>query len=186
MHTLLDVNEKARIPTKSVPNCVKKLVNLHQVWRALQKNAKKPQERFERRREEFILLLHNLFDITHADALRLINIEEDKIFLQRQREPGRPSQLAGVDRKHAEKEERARQRAVQEENRRVKYLSTASTSTACVFTQAHVQTDSSSSSDEDVANSQEQLSVTQSKIIAKRGRKDIVTPKLEAALYRCQ
>ena len=31
--------EKGRIPIKSLPNCVKKLVNLYQVWRYLQKNS---------------------------------------------------------------------------------------------------------------------------------------------------
>ena len=38
--------EKARIPTKSLPNCVKKL-DLHQVWRGLQKNANKTQDVFK-------------------------------------------------------------------------------------------------------------------------------------------
>lgn len=33
--------EKARIPTRALPNCVKKLVDLYQVWRDLQKNCKK-------------------------------------------------------------------------------------------------------------------------------------------------
>lgn len=30
--------EKARIPTRATPNCVKKLVNLYNAWRMLQKN----------------------------------------------------------------------------------------------------------------------------------------------------
>ena len=36
--------EKARIPTKSSPNCVKKLLDLHHVWRELQKNSTKSQD----------------------------------------------------------------------------------------------------------------------------------------------
>lgn len=39
--------EKARIPTKSLPNCVKKFVNFYQVWRDLQKNAHKTQDAFK-------------------------------------------------------------------------------------------------------------------------------------------
>ena len=35
--------EKARIPTKSSPNCVKKLVDLHHVWRELQKIVLNPK-----------------------------------------------------------------------------------------------------------------------------------------------
>ena len=33
--------EKAKIPTKSSPNCAKKFVDLHHVWRELQKNCMK-------------------------------------------------------------------------------------------------------------------------------------------------
>lgn len=33
--------EKARIPTKTIPNCVKKLVDLYHVWRELQKTVRK-------------------------------------------------------------------------------------------------------------------------------------------------
>ena len=51
----------------------------------------------------------NLFDIAHGDALKKMKIEEDKMFLHRQREPGRLGCLAGVDKKIAEKEERSRQ-----------------------------------------------------------------------------
>lgn len=114
--------EKARIPTKSLPNCVKKLVKLYQVWRELQKNATKTQEVFEQRRQEFLAELNNLFDIAHADALQLIKINEDKIFLQRQREPGRPGHLAGVDKKLTDREEKTRLRNIDEENRRAKYF----------------------------------------------------------------
>lgn len=48
---------------------------------------------------------------------------EDKIYLQKQREPGRPGYLAGVDRKLAEKEERARLRKLTEEKKKLKQLS---------------------------------------------------------------
>lgn len=111
--------EKARIPTRAIPNCVKKLVDLHHAWRELQKNSKKIQDIYKRREEDFKNNLDNLFDIAHADALERMKIEEDKIFLQKQREPGRPGCLAGVDKKLAEKEERARQRKLNEEKKDV-------------------------------------------------------------------
>src|SRR5215469_6415330 len=82
--------------------CVKKLVTLYQVWRDLQKNANKTQDVFEQRRQEFVTNLDKLLDIAHADALQLIKINEDKIFLQRQREPGSPGNLSGVDKKLTE------------------------------------------------------------------------------------
>ena len=77
--------EKARIPTRAVPNCVKKLANFYQIRRELQKNCKKIQNVYRRREEEFQQNLDNLFDIANADALEMNKIEEDKIFLQKLR-----------------------------------------------------------------------------------------------------
>lgn len=176
--------EKARIPTKSLPNCVKKLVVLYQVWRDLQKNAKKTQEAFKQRREEFLSNLNNLFDIAHADALQLININEDRVFLQRQREPGRPGHLAGVDKKLSEKEEKTRRRNIEVEKRRTKYFSSLAPSTS-----SYEQPQETSSSDSEIMDLQENrpssrgASFQPDKTCMK---KNVITPKLVAALDRCQ
>ena len=77
-------------------------MDLH-VWRELQKNSTKSQDIHWRRSEQFQIDLDNLFDIAHMDALKRIKIEEDKMFLRRQREPGRPGCLAGLDKKIVEK-----------------------------------------------------------------------------------
>ncbi|GBL85996.1 hypothetical protein AVEN_89058-1 [Araneus ventricosus] len=50
------------------------------------------------------------------------------MFLQRQREPGRPGNVGGVDKKLTDKDERERLRAVKEENRRIKYVSASKSS----------------------------------------------------------
>ncbi|KAL4708396.1 hypothetical protein ACJJTC_019632 [Scirpophaga incertulas] len=81
----LSVNESANLT-----------VLLYQDWRNLQKDANKSQHVFEQRRQEFITKTKKIFDSAHADALQLIKINEDKIFLQKQRVPGRPGNLAGV------------------------------------------------------------------------------------------
>ncbi|GBN61840.1 hypothetical protein AVEN_210313-1 [Araneus ventricosus] len=171
--------EKARIATKSLPNCVRKLVNVYQV-----KNAKKIQDVFKRRQQEFISNLDNLFDIAHAVAFQLMEIEEDRMFLQRQREPGRPGHLGGVDKKLTDIEERARLRVVKEENRRIKYVS-ASTSSAPY---EPLQKDSSSNSSENMdsedfptLNKSSEPGTSKSVM-----RRDFITPKLVAALDRCQ
>jgi hypothetical protein len=176
--------EKARIPTKSLPNCVKKLVNMYQVWRDLQKNAKKLQDVFKRRREEFVSNLDNLFDIAHADALKLMNIEEDRMFLQRQREPGRAGHLGGVDKKMARKEERARLRALKEYNRRMKYVSTSTSSASY----EPLQEDSSSNSSANIDSENFPTLIKSSEPGTSKSvmRKDFITPKLVAALDRCQ
>lgn len=172
--------EKARIPTKAIPNCVKKLVDLYNYWRELQKNSSKARVIHKKREEIFRTELDNLFDIAHADALDIMKIEEDKVFLQKQREPGRPGCLAGVDKKLAEKEERSRQRKLLEEQR----LVTASTSTL-----QESQDPCISSSDEEplpeISTAATVLGVAETSS-GKRGRKDLVSPKLVAALDRCQ
>lgn len=179
--------EKARIPTKTVPNCVKKLVDLYQVWRELQKNCKKPQDVYKRREEDFQMNLDNLFDIAHADALERIKIEEDRVFLQKQREPGRTGCLVGVDKKLAEREERARQRKSVEETKRLRQMSSEIASTSSVshdLLPPQELHDQPSSSDESLEK--ELPTKYQSVTITKRGRKDFISPKLVAALDRCQ
>lgn len=176
--------EKARIPTKSLPNCVKKLISLYQVWRDLQKNAKKTQEVFEQRRQEFLSNLDNLFDIAHADALQLIKINEDRIFLEHQRKPGRPGHLAGVDKKLTEKEEKARLRNIEEEKRRAKYFSSLAPSTS-----SYEPPQENSSSDSEIIDLKENrpsLSGASSQPDKTCMPKNFITPKLVAALDRCQ
>lgn len=176
---------KARIPTKSLPNCVKKLVTLYQVWRDLQKNANKTQDVFEQRRQEFVTNLGNLFDIAHADALQLIKINEDRIFLQRQREPGRPGHLAGVDKKLTDKEEKTRLRNIEEQKRRAKYYSSLTPSTS-----SYEPLQENLSFDSEIMDLQENLlfpsESTQSNTNKTSMRKNFITPKLVAALDRCQ
>lgn len=148
------------------------------------KNAKKLQDVFERRQQEFVSNLDNLFDIAHADALQLMKIEEDRMFLQRQREPGRPGHLGGVDKKLAKKEERARLRAVKEENRRIKYVSTSTSSASYEPLQEDSSSNSSENMDaEDFPTLIESSEPGTSKSVM---RKDFITPKLVAALDRCQ
>jgi hypothetical protein len=41
--------------------------------------------------------MNDLFDIAHQDALTMIRIEEDKLFVVKQREKGRLGSMLGVD-----------------------------------------------------------------------------------------
>lgn len=176
--------EKARIPTRAFPNCVKKLVDLYHVWRDLQKNSTKTQDVYKDRENAFEKDLENLFDIAHANALEKMKIEEDKIFLNKQREPGRSGCLAGVDKKLADKEERSRRRLLEEEQRKLKQselLSTASTSTT-----QNLEHELQDSDEEPVLNNASLPGVSCPETSSKRGTKTLITPKLVAALDRCQ
>ncbi|GBO39712.1 hypothetical protein AVEN_110340-1 [Araneus ventricosus] len=75
-----------------------------------------------------------------------MKIEEDGMFLQRQRESDRPGHLGGVNKKRTDKEERARLRLVKEENRRIKYVSASKSSASY----EPLQEDSSSTSSENI------------------------------------
>nr|CAH7757043.1 unnamed protein product [Callosobruchus chinensis] len=119
-----------------------------------------------------------------TNALQMMKIEEDKLFLQRQREPSRPGYLAGVDKKLARREERARIRAIEIENRRAKAIPSTSSMTDELFP------DDSSSDCSEFAESDKNIPVMVKKSEMETSgpvmRKDLITPKLVAALDRCQ
>lgn len=102
--------EKARIPSSDVNNCVKKLLKLYQEWRNLQKDSKKKTENHKSKVKSFQSKLSDLFDIAHKDALKMIDIEEDRNFLILQRQPGRPGYMAGVDSQLRAQEEKTEKR----------------------------------------------------------------------------
>ncbi|GBM76518.1 hypothetical protein AVEN_102301-1 [Araneus ventricosus] len=84
--------------------------------------------------------------LTDYKPPELMEIEEDRMFLQCQREPGRPGHLGGVNKKLTDKEEMARLRVVKEENRRIKYVSASKSSASY----EPLQEDSSSTSSENI------------------------------------
>lgn len=108
---------KARIPTRTEQKCVKKLEDLYQEWRNLQKLEHRKSETQIQKNAQFVLNLEDLFDVAHADALVLMSIEEDRAFLLAQRNKGRPGSLLGIDKKLHIKENNAAER-VQAENKR--------------------------------------------------------------------
>lgn len=191
---------KARIPTRALPHCTKKIIDLHSEWRNLQKSAHRRTNTHKERERKFVANLNNLFDVAHADALNMIKIEEDKLFLLHQREPGRRGYLGGVDRKLAAKEERARIRVIKEEEKKMKMkgdnssqfleITTASSDESIevsdsdsnpIFTEPSTSSASISGCDATVdgrkANSEKEK---------KRGTKCFMTSKLVAVLDRCQ
>ena len=123
--------------------------------------------------------LDTSFDIAQADALERMKIEEDKMFLHRQREPGCPGCLEGVDKKIAEKRGRGNEKWFMKKGK--KAASTSST----WHELSHQELDVSffSSNEESLP---ETSSVVATDTSRKRERKDFFSPKLVAALDRCQ
>lgn len=123
---------KARIPTSKEQYCVKKLEDLYHEWRCLQKLEKRKTNTQLEKNSKFVANLNDLFDIAHLNALNLMKIEEDKNFLNTQRQKGRPGCMIGVDKKlftqENNKEKRInadnerKKRAIYESNTTCKHL----------------------------------------------------------------
>ena len=69
--------------------------------------------------------LDELFDIAHRDALSIIKIKEDRLFLEAQREKGHRGMFGGVDRSLSLKNEHVRKRKAAAANYELKSLASA-------------------------------------------------------------
>ena len=71
--------------TKKLQRSIENLESLYTEWKILQKSCKRRTELQEKLERDFLDMLNDLFYIAHADALKMIKIEEDKLFLISQR-----------------------------------------------------------------------------------------------------
>lgn len=113
---------QAKIPIREEHKCVDKLVKVYNHWQKLKKNV--PEKRSDTKKkdiETFIDSLDDLFDISTSDALETMKIDEDRKFLEMQRQKGRPGCMVGVDMVLFERERRAQERKEKEEMRKRKH-----------------------------------------------------------------
>lgn len=117
--------QQARIPTRDCHKCANKLLKLYEDWKTLNKvNVDKMPAKMKEKFDLFMDVLDDLFDIATADALTTMRNEEDKNFLQKQRQKGRPGSMLGIDMKLASKEERSKLRKEKEEARKLRHEKT--------------------------------------------------------------
>ncbi|XP_055307228.1 uncharacterized protein LOC129571460 [Sitodiplosis mosellana] len=114
--------QQARIPTRRKDKCTDKIVKIYDDWKAFNK-VKVEQMSFGMKEKfsSFMDDLDDLFDIAAADALETMRNEEDKEFLEKQRQKGRPGSMLGVDMKLAGKEERSKLRKEKEDARKTRH-----------------------------------------------------------------
>jgi|SRR6218665_281904 len=124
--------EKARIPTRREHHIIRKLKDMHTRWVNLKKNASRKTDTQKWKEYEFIRFLNGLFDIAHADALTLINLQEDREFLLAQREKGRRGSMGPVDMVLEKREQRCHKQASIAESRRVRQAKRMLTESAAV------------------------------------------------------
>lgn len=112
-HEVLEVWDKARIPTTQKIHVVDKVENVFREFEKLRKNRNnkaKRSEALKNKEEDWQNGLEQLFDISHANAMEMITIDEDRAFLLAQREAGRRGKMSGVDTVLAKNENEAYQR----------------------------------------------------------------------------
>ena len=89
--------EKARITTHRIDHATKELEELVSQWEGLKKNKLRRTETQIANEETFTDCFNDLFDVAHQDALTTMENEEDKQFLQKQREKRRQGSMVGAD-----------------------------------------------------------------------------------------
>lgn len=114
--------QQARIPVRRRDKCIDKILQMYEDWRSY--NKKKVDELssgIKKKFDAFIDMLDDLFDIAAVDALTTMRNEEDKEFLKKQRQKGRPGSMLGVDMKLFGKEERSKLRKEKENARKTRH-----------------------------------------------------------------
>jgi len=184
---LLPIWEMARIPTTGPNHVVERIHKLHGEWQGLKKNIRRSSATNLANQAKFQESLEDMFDVAHQDAMSIIKIEEDRLFLLAQREKGRRGKMAGVDRALTLKEERAMKRKLAAENYALK-VSTKAAATAAAENLSsddeHVSFHSSQSSDEDPEAGPSTPKSPKPQRVRVRGTVDVVTPEVAAALDR--
>jgi hypothetical protein len=99
-----EIWSKARVPTAEERNIIFKLNNSLQIYRNICRNKGRHGAAQVAKEREFESSINQLFDIAHIQAMKLIKIEEDKLFLIDQRTE-RKMIMSTIDKELAEQEE---------------------------------------------------------------------------------
>lgn len=177
---------QARIPIRPEHHAVTQLENLFQTWKDLKRLRNRRTSAQINKEKTFVDNLDNLFDIAHAKALDMIVLQEDKEFLLAQREKGRRGNIGPVDKILSAKEERIMKKRKAEDMRKNKSREECEASTSKGVILA-----SSSSSDERLSGDSSDGNISELSYEAEqphlkrcRGKQNIVTRSLAAALDR--
>ncbi|KAG0714766.1 hypothetical protein GWK47_013486 [Chionoecetes opilio] len=96
---VLEVLRRANIPTSDVSWVKKKILKLYEEYGALAKSKSRKTETEEMKRCIFKDSLEDMFDIAHSKAMEAKIPDEDKAFLEAQREDRQSCSMAGADEK---------------------------------------------------------------------------------------
>lgn len=191
---ICEIWAKARVPISEPRNITRKFDTLLDRYRNICRNSKRKGSAQLAREVEFESSLTQLFDIAHHDAMNIIKIEEDRVFLADQR-TDRKYVLGNVDKELHLKEVRKAVKIQQEIMRKVKEKERKETIAANVGNAAnylHELTDSDleeEKDEEDVSSENEfwadcNQSASQHRKHAKTAATTVVSTDIAAALDR--
>ncbi|KAG0717466.1 hypothetical protein GWK47_054319 [Chionoecetes opilio] len=146
---VLEVWRRANIPTLDVSWVKKKILKLYEEYGAMGKSKSRKTETEEMKRCIFRDSLEDMFDIAHSKAMEVKIPDEDKAFLEAQREDRQSCSMAGVDEKlKRATEEKRRKRQRMEEMKKKDAAASSSTLDRDVALDLEFSTTSSSSNEE--------------------------------------
>lgn len=177
---------RARIPVHHKQDSIKKLENIFARWQALKKNSSRLSATQIKNEWQFKDCFDDLFDIAHGNALVLLTIEEDKLFLLAQREKGRRGAMCSVDTVLTKRECNKQKLLVKQNERRQK------ATTEAQHFEEKIVLESSTSGDEE---SEDDLALDKSILIPsqlqettpkcnKQNKQIVISPGLTATLDR--
>jgi len=150
---VLEVWERARIPTQRIDAVERKLRKLYDEYLLLKKNRRTELESCRMKEDIFKGDLSDLFDLSSKNALEVMKNEEDKEFLLLQKEDTMSCSMAGVDKCLEAKETRKRCQESKSEARRQRSSVEMQNVTECISSTSALPestaTSSSSSGDDD-------------------------------------
>ena len=111
--------KKAKILTQRNDHVAEKVKKLFTEWAGLKKNKESKQKRSNnlvKKESQFNDKLDNLFDIALKNAMKQIEIEEERQFLLAQRKSGRQGRMGSIDMQLHKKEKRKIERTLKQQS----------------------------------------------------------------------
>ncbi|XP_047123055.1 uncharacterized protein LOC124806322 [Hydra vulgaris] len=155
---LVKIWSKARIPMTYQPHIVSKVKVCFDEYSLIKKNKGRESESQLAREKAFKDKLNLLFDIAHKDTGTLIKIDEDKLFLEDQRN-ARMMKMSGEDVRLSQQEERAAQRRQAEAERKQREEERRDASARSSHHNHGLESDSDGAEEEDIEDDDYEIEI---------------------------
>jgi len=180
---VLIIWNKARIPTKQPYHVVAHVEKLFDKYCKLKKNKGRDSLTQHNNEQAFIEEIEQLFDIAHENAMTSITLEEDRQFLQMQRDSMK-GYMGALDTELAQKEERITERKAAVFQRQVKESERKSEADETVELVESDTDDNDEDGNDDMRNSGAFCPSKKVKTCPPEGKKKVINPEVCSVLDR--